>query len=216
MRLQSKEYQHFLTAVLFSAVIALCLAVFVAIYGKDQSFLIINGHYSVQADYFFNAVTYLGDGLIWVPLFIYTLVYRRDFFVAVLVALLICTILTHIGKRVIFVDEPRPLRLLSDVARAVPLLKGHDNYSNSFPSGHTSTAYTFALLLAFLVRQKFARFLFPLMAFLVGYSRVYLAQHFVTDVLAGCLIGILSSYVALVIYDQFLQRKKRKEAEASP
>ena len=211
MKLQSKEYQYFRAAVLFSTILAILLSVFVAIYGKDQSFLMINGRYSLQADYFFNYVTYLGDGLIWVPLFLYTLIYRRDFFIAVLAALIICTLITHLGKRVIFEGEPRPLHLLTDAARAVPLMKGRDSYSNSFPSGHTSTAFTFSLLLNFLVRRKFAVYVFPLIAFLVGYSRVYLAQHFLTDVLAGTFIGIVSSYLAIVIYDRY--RKKKREAQ---
>jgi hypothetical protein len=80
MRLQSKEYQRFRAAVLFSVVIALLLAVFVGIYGKDQSFLMINSKHSTRADYFFNYVTYLGDGLIWVPLFLYTAYLQTRFF----------------------------------------------------------------------------------------------------------------------------------------
>lgn len=215
MRLQSKEYQHFRMAVLFSVAIALFLTVFVAIYGKDESFLMINGHHSRQADYFFTYVTFLGDGLIWVPLFLYTLLYKRDFFIAMLAALIICTLITHFGKRVVFADEPRPLRLLVGVARAVPLMSGRDSYSNSFPSGHTSTAFTFALLLAFLVRRRFAIFVFPMLAFMVGYSRVYLAQHFVTDVLAGTIIGIVSSYFAIVIHDWYQKKKKEKAAKAA-
>jgi membrane-associated phospholipid phosphatase len=98
--------------------------------------------------------------------------------------------------------------LLQDVARAVPILE-HNNYVNSFPSGHTSTAFTTALLLSFIVRKRFAVFFFPVIAFLVGYSRVYLAQHFVTDVLAGSVIGIISSYAALMLHNH-LQRKKRE------
>ncbi len=215
MRLQSKEYQRFRAAVLFSVAISLLLAVFVGFYGKDQSFLMINGRYSPQADYFFNYVTYLGDGFIWVPIFVYTLLYKRDFFIAVVAALVICTFITHFGKRVIFAGEPRPLRLMQDLARAVPLMTGRDNYSNSFPSGHTSTAFTLALLLAFLVRRRLAVFLFPLLAFLVGYSRVYLAQHFVTDVLAGTIIGIVSSWLSLVIYDAWRRKRAAKKAAVS-
>jgi membrane-associated phospholipid phosphatase len=216
MKLQSKEYRYFRMAILFSLILAFLLAVFVFIHGKDQSFLMINGRHSTKADYFFNYVTFLGDGLIWVPIFLYVLIFKRDFFVAVLAALIICTVLTHLGKRVIFVNEPRPLRLLEDMARAVPLMKGRDSYVNSFPSGHTSTAFTFALLLPYLIRRKFAVFVFPLIAFLVGYSRVYLAQHFATDVLAGIAIGIVSSYLALVIHDRYEKKKKEKELQSGP
>lgn len=215
MRLQSKEYQRFRSAILFCVAIALLLAIFVGIYGKERSFLLVNGHFSPQADYFFNYVTYLGDGLIWVPLFIYVLLYRRDFLITVLVALVICTLLTHLGKQVILAGEPRPLRLMHDAARAVPLMAGRDNYSNSFPSGHTSTAFTFSLLLSFLVRRRFAVYAFPLVAFLVGYSRVYLAQHFVTDVLAGIIIGILSSYLSLVLYDGYQKKKKQQHTNGT-
>ena len=215
MRLQSKEYQMFRTAIVFCVVLALLLALFVGFFGKKESFLMINGHYSPQADYFFNYVTYLGDGLIWIPLFLYVLIFKRDFFIAVVAALIICTLITHFGKRVIFAGEARPLRLMNEVARAVPLMAGRDSYSNSFPSGHTSTAFTFALLLSFFIHRKFAVIVFPLLAFLVGYSRVYLAQHFVTDVLAGMIIGIVSSYLSLVIYDAYQKKKKRQQAGVS-
>lgn len=215
MRLEHEEYKHFKMAALFSLSIAGVLALFVAIYGKDRSFLMINGHYSTQADYFFNYVTFLGEWILWVPLFLYALFYKRDFILPVLAALAICTLLTHLGKRVIFAGTPRPLVLLKDVARAVPILK-HNSYINSFPSGHTSTAFTTALLLSFIVRRKFAVFFFPVVAFLVGYSRVYLAQHFVTDVLAGSLIGLVSAYAALLIHNRILKKKRQQQREASP
>lgn len=214
MRLPDHEYRHFRIAVLFSFLMVFVLAVFVVILGKDRSFLMINGNYSTQADYFFNYVTFLGEWLLWVPLFVYAIFYKRDFLIAVLTALIICTIITHLLKRVIFEGDPRPLRLLEDVARAVPMLK-HNNYVNSFPSGHTSTAFTTALLLAYIVRARFAMFVFPILAFLVGYSRVYLAQHFVTDVLAGMIIGIISSYLSLLIYEHFRKKKLKMQQEST-
>ena len=215
MRLPRKEYNHFLGAILFSLIVFFILAVFVAIYGKDKSFLMINGSYSVQADYFFNWVTFLGEWLLWVPLFAYALFYKRDFFIAVAVALLVCTLLTRLGKDVIYAGQPRPLRLLQNAARAVPILK-HNNYVNSFPSGHTSTAFTTSLLLAFIVRRKWAPYVFTLIAFLVGYSRVYLAQHFVTDVLAGIIVGVVSSYTALLVYERFRKKRGPTVNHASP
>lgn len=214
MRLKHEEYNFFKMATLFSLAIVFALAVFVGIYGKDRSFLMINGSYSTEADYFFNYATLLGEWVLWVPLFLYALFFKRDFFFPVLLALAVCTLLTHLGKRVIFEGEPRPLVVLKEVARAVPILK-HNNYANSFPSGHTSTAFTTALLLSFIIRRRFAVFFFPLVAFLVGYSRVYLAQHFVTDVLAGSLIGIVSSYAALLLHNSIRQKKNADVKEAS-
>ncbi len=211
MKIQREEYQHYRMAVLFCLVMIFLVSVFVAIYGRQDSFLLINSFNSEQSDYFFTYFTYLGDGILWVPLFLYVLLYKRDYFIMVLAAVIICTIFTHLFKRIIFADEARPLRALHDLARAVPLMKGKDAYSNSFPSGHTSTAFTLALLLAHIINKNWAVIFFPLIAFFVGYSRVYLAQHFVTDVLAGIIVGILSSYLSILIYLYF----KTKKAEQS-
>lgn len=88
------------------------------------------------------------------------------------------------------------------------------NRTHSFPSGHTSTAFTLALLLASIVKRNVWVFVFPLIAFFVGYSRVYLAQHFVTDVLAGIFVGIVSAYLSLLVHEEFVKRKEKLQTEA--
>ena len=209
--LQSTEYRHFRNAAVFSIVLALLVAVFVFIYGKEHSFLVINKYNSPQFDFVFKYWTYFGDGIIWVPFFVYTLFFKRDYFVAVLASLIICTILTQLLKRVVFPDEFRPIVVLSEKVRVIPGY--YANRNNSFPSGHTSTAFTLALLLAFIVKRKFWIYFFPVIAFFVGYSRVYLAQHFVTDVLAGMFVGIVSSYLSLLIYEKFRRNKNKLQQE---
>lgn len=204
--LQSTEYRHFRNAVLFSLALALVVMIFLLVYGKENSFLVINKYNSPQFDYVFEYWTYLGEGIIWIPLFVYVFLFKRDYFIAVLTALIICTILTQFLKRVVFPNDFRPIVLLTDKVRVIP---GYFmNREHSFPSGHTSTAFTLALLCAFIIRGNFWMYFFPLVAFFVGYSRVYLAQHFVTDVLAGMFVGMVSSYLALLIYEQIRKRKK--------
>jgi len=209
--LQSTEYRHFRNAALFSILLALIVAVFVLIYGKENSFLVINKYNSPQFDYVFEYWTYLGDGMIWVPLFLYVLLFKKDYFVAVLAALIICTALTHLLKRVIYPNDFRPIVVLGQKVRVIPGY--YINREHSFPSGHTSTAFTLALLLASIAKRKLWVYFFPLIAFFVGYSRVYLAQHFVTDVFAGMLIGIISSSLSLLIYEQFRRKNRRLETE---
>ena len=206
--LQSTEYRHFRDAVLFSLILALLVAVYVVSFGKENSFLYINQYYSPSMDYVFRFWTYLGDGLIWIPLFGYVLLFKRDYLVAVLSGLIICTILTQFLKKVVFPEDFRPIVLLSDRVRTIP---GYFmNRAHSFPSGHTSTAFTLALLMSFIVRKDIWVYFFPLIAFFVGYSRVYLAQHFVTDVFAGMLTGIVSSCLALLIYEKYRRRNRNE------
>ncbi|MFL5772562.1 MAG: phosphatase PAP2 family protein [Flavisolibacter sp.] len=212
--LQSTEYRHFRDAVLFSLLLALFVAVYVFSFGKENSFLYINRYYSPYMDYVFRFWTYLGDGIIWIPLFGYVLLFKRDYLVAVLSGLIICTILTQVLKKVVFPDDYRPIVLLSDKVRTIP---GYFmNRAHSFPSGHTSTAFTLALLMAFIVKKDIWVYFFPLIAFFVGYSRVYLAQHFVTDVFAGMLTGIVSSCFALLIYEKYRRRKRSDHLDDDP
>jgi len=67
-----------------------------------------------------------------------------------------------------------------------------DNYA--FPSGHSSITFQSASFLHFRYGIKYA-FLPYLGAFYTAYSRVEAKQHDTTDVIAGALLGCLSSYI---------------------
>ncbi|MGE0199071.1 MAG: phosphatase PAP2 family protein [Simkaniaceae bacterium] len=63
-----------------------------------------------------------------------------------------------------------------------------DSHYHSFPSGHTIAAFTLATSLSFLYpRYKVA---FYLLAFFLSSSRVFLADHYCSDVLGTACIGM--------------------------
>lgn len=67
-------------------------------------------------------------------------------------------------------------------------------FHNSFPSGHTTTAFALAcwvFLLTYRTRYRVWGYLALLLAGLVGLSRVYRGVHYPSDVLAGAAIGML-------------------------
>jgi membrane-associated phospholipid phosphatase len=70
---------------------------------------------------------------------------------------------------------------------------------SSFPSGHTATIFMLTTLLALYFPGRKPGFIFFATAVLTGYSRVYLAQHFPCDVLAGSLIGMLTSLMVYLL-----------------
>lgn len=209
--LRKTEYRNYVTAVLFCLFLLICVGLFILSYGKHNSFLIINKYNSPPFDFFFMYFTYLGDGIIWIPVFLYVIFYRRDFVITLIVAVIICTLLTQGLKHWVFPNEFRPAATLHQHLHFVNGVI--INRSNSFPSGHTSTAFTLAMLLAFLLKRQFWAYFFPMVALSVGYSRVYLAQHFVTDVFAGMIIGIISSYLSLAAYEYWRNWRERREEQ---
>jgi len=67
-------------------------------------------------------------------------------------------------------------------------------HGGSFPSGHTSLAFSTATTLALDYRKWYIVVPAFLWAGSVGYSRMYLGKHYPGDVLAGAAIGIASGY----------------------
>lgn len=69
---------------------------------------------------------------------------------------------------------------------------------NSFPSGHTTTAFALFTSLALIVKNKFLKIIFLILALNAGYSRMHLSQHWLVDVTAGSLIGVI--YATLLYF----------------
>lgn len=65
----------------------------------------------------------------------------------------------------------------------------------SFPSGHTSSAFALATSLSMEYRDWYIVLPAYLYASSVGYSRLYLGEHYPSDVLAGAAVGIGSAFL---------------------
>ena len=73
----------------------------------------------------------------------------------------------------------------------------------SFPSGHTATAFNIFIMLAFIVKSNTLKLLFFIMAVLVAYSRVYLSQHFLMDITAGSVVGVTIMVLVFIWFGNF-------------
>ncbi|MEI7694830.1 MAG: phosphatase PAP2 family protein [Chlorobium sp.] len=78
----------------------------------------------------------------------------------------------------------------------------------SFPSGHSATALSVAMLLALLFPQW--RVFAFLAGFMVAFSRIFLVQHYISDVLAGSFLGIAST---ALLYHFYFKSKLKESPE---
>jgi undecaprenyl-diphosphatase len=78
----------------------------------------------------------------------------------------------------------------------------------SFPSGHTSTAFAVATSLSIQYKKWYVVAPAYLWASSVGYSRLYLGEHYPSDVLAGAAIGAGSAWLSHYLNKKYFSKKK--------
>ena len=66
---------------------------------------------------------------------------------------------------------------------------------HSFPSGHTVTAFSMGVIFTYWSNNRALGPLLLLIAVMVGYSRMYLSEHFFEDVTAGSVMGVLITLI---------------------
>lgn len=189
-----------------SYLILLILGIFILItYSKTEGFILMNPWHPKLLDYFFMVFTYFGDGLFVIALALILFFIKKRFLsLMVLSSYALSGIIAQVLK--FFIDEARPAYYLakSNYPYFIDGVTLHNLHS--FPSGHATSAFALAATLGFAVKNKNYSILFLLMAALAGYSRIYLGQHFMNDVLAGSIIGMLSAIFCWIYLEKFLKR----------
>jgi membrane-associated phospholipid phosphatase len=79
---------------------------------------------------------------------------------------------------------------------------GLGNYY-SFPSGYTATGFAIASIIAANQRNFMKVLLIYIGAGILGFSRIYLAQHNLAEVFAGATIGLTAAFISLKIVQNF-------------
>ena len=134
------------------------------------------------------AITYLGDQTLY--LLVMPMIY---WCVDALVGMRIGAVLLLSGFGngfiKIIIKSPRPY-WLSDKITA-----GAEHNSFGLPSGHAMNSAAVWGWTAHEIRQDWAKWVMGLMIFLIGFSRIALGVHFISDVLLGWTVGLLLVWV---------------------
>ncbi len=166
-------------------------------------------------DFFFQhgidwiiAIQSLG-GWLELPMKFFTFLGYENFFFLVL-PLIYWSVDAGLGMRVALVlavsNNLKPIFKLLFAAPRPYWLSGQVKpflYESSFgiPSGHAQDAVALWGIMAASVNKRWAWVLAFVIAFFVGFSRLYLGVHFVHDVIAGWLIGFVILFAFMKFWD---------------
>jgi membrane-associated phospholipid phosphatase len=183
-------------------VLMACLVIAV-MFTKEQIYFTFNSWHFDFGDTFFALWTNMGDGIVCALVTIGLLFfsYRKGFLLGT--SYILTSIITQIIKHI--VASNRPVLFYKAQYSKIYLIKGVEMLERlSFPSGHTTSAFTAAVVLTYITPRKAWGFVFFIMAILVGYSRMYLSEHFFEDVVGGSAIGVLITVLWITWIDNKL------------
>lgn len=179
------------------------------VYPKTELHMMVNSYHTGIQDTFFKYYSMMAEWPLYVlallPLFWKKIGMTVFFALSELTGGAVLQILKHL------ISYDRPISVFeSHPDMVLPLVQGVNmHHSNSFPSGHASTFFVFctccAIILAYHYHVKsnhvnhkrwllinLSMVILFIMAALGAYSRVYLSQHFLSDVCMGSIIGFIS------------------------
>ncbi|RMG76845.1 MAG: phosphatase PAP2 family protein [Bacteroidetes bacterium] len=179
----------------------LTISIALLLYSKEYIHLKINNINSEITDMFFKYFTHTGDGIFAALVIIAVLLKNKYQGLFLAISAILTGITVQLLKKIVFTDALRPIMHFEKLhlVEGVTMNKYH-----SFPSGHSAVAFVLFTGLLLLTRNKQWKIFFALCAITAAISRVYLSQHFITDIFAGSLIGFVFSVIA---YCFFLKRK---------
>ncbi len=167
---------------------------------EEDAILFFSEHRSSVGNSFFIFCSLMGEFIPYVLATAYFLWKDRKFTLLPLIVAILVMFFSYFIKD--YFGHPRPIMVLemNGLAKTLHLVPGVEVMRgyNSFPSGHTMSAFALFSLLCFTIaKSDLMQMFFFILAALVGVSRVYLVQHFPQDVLFGSFLGFL---VAMVVY----------------
>jgi membrane-associated phospholipid phosphatase len=153
-------------------------------------------------------ITQVGDSLwyfiLLFPAFIFIrFVWENERWSAKILYLILCISLSGIINTGIkwITGRNRPINLIEDGVFGFDFFRIMYLYeTTSFPSGHTVTAFALATAFSFL----YPRLHVPafIIAAVIGLSRIVLTAHYLSDVIAGAVVGVICSLGIKYLFDR--------------
>ncbi len=148
----------------------------------------------------FVAATYFGDGYLWLIIGLGLAIFGSGLDRQKVVIMFVITVLNIVFFRL---SKHMTKRSRPDTETAKGMkFRYIDSYS--FPSGHATTSFGMAYMLALFYPMLWVQVSVYAAAALIGFSRIYLAEHYPSDVIFGALLGMVSSVLLVPVLESII------------
>lgn len=154
--------------------------------------LSLDANFKKLVKMFFEQITELGSITIILTLIFITYFFEKTLSIKLFIGIIIITIIAMIIKALFFKARPKKQKTNTLIERLD---------ASSFPSIHSARITFLTFLCVIYVDNIILKAFLIIIGILVAYSRIYLKKHYLSDVIAGIILGLIISigiyYIAM-------------------
>jgi len=133
---------------------------------------------------FFEQITELGSLTIISILIIILYFFEKNLAIRLIIGIIIITIIAMIVKAIFFRARPKKQKIRTLIERID---------ASSFPSIHSARITFLTFWIAIYSSDIILKTILIITGILIAYSRIYLKKHYLSDVIAGIVLGLIVS-----------------------
>jgi len=201
--ISQNSFFYGLNLVLMAAVVLLLCS-----FSQADGFMWLNQFHTAILNFAFERITFLGDGWFIIVSSLFILVFvkkHRKLAFIILLSYISSGIFAQIIKNIIAAPRPKVFFELHHYQYYLDTFASSRIGFNSFPSGHTASFFALATVLSNYCKRRYICISLLLLSILVGYSRIYLAHHFLMDVFVGALIGVVFGSLSVIWFNKIIE-----------
>ncbi|MDR0421673.1 MAG: phosphatase PAP2 family protein [Proteiniphilum sp.] len=172
-------------------------------------FFALNGS---ESPFFDNVMWTVSGRFIWIPLFLFILFLffyrtrRKEAILVTIFFILLFVVTDQVSSSFFkpFFERFRPTHH-PDFKDSVDIMNGYRGGRYGFISGHATNSFGLAVFLSLVFANRLLTISSLLWATVNSYTRIYLGVHFISDIVAGMIVG---SLLALLLYGMYMALRK--------
>ena len=166
------------------------------LFGRSIAFIPSNAYHPFWLNVFFINYTFIGNGLFVICMAAVIMIRFKKMRegTALLYGFIFSDIIIQVLKNINHISQPALF-----IEQGQYIFSPADISTGSFISGHTTIAFAWITVLVLIIKNPVWQLPLLAAAILLGYSRIYLAQHFLMDIVIAAVTGTISGIAGVYL-----------------